>query len=137
VTLPALVLPVGIEWYAVALTDVREVVAGPLATPAPTAPGSVLGLFNLRGEIVPLFDTAEVLGVGRVREPPFAVVVETGLGPAGLAASGLPESADLAEPLGPAETPGTVATYPYGDGVVTLLDVEVLLAPARLRSPGG
>ena len=30
-TLPALVLPVGIEWYAVALTDVREVVAGPLA----------------------------------------------------------------------------------------------------------
>ena len=41
-------------------------------------------LFNLRGEIVPLFDTAALLGLGTLIDAPFAVVVETAAGPAGL-----------------------------------------------------
>ena len=49
--------PSGSDW-------VREVVASPEVALLVTAPPFVLGLFNLRGQIVPLFDTAALLGVG-------------------------------------------------------------------------
>ena len=57
-------LPVGDELYAVPMESVREVVADPPITTLATAPPLVFGLFNLRGQIVPLFDTA-ALSTGR------------------------------------------------------------------------
>ena len=44
----------------------------------------ILGLFNLRGEIVPLLDTAVLLGIGRTESVVFAVVLHTHQGPVGL-----------------------------------------------------
>ena len=49
---------------------VREVVAAPTLTRLVTAPSIVLGLFNLRGEIVALLDTAALLGSARSVRPP-------------------------------------------------------------------
>jgi len=82
-------MPVGSEWYLVDMRWLQEVVAEPTISELPTAPGSILGLFNLRGEIVPLFDTGVLLGLAPTASAPFALVVETDLGPAGLAATGV------------------------------------------------
>jgi len=59
----AVLLPVGADLYAVPMGWVREVVAVPPPTRLVTAPPLVLGLFNLRGQIVPLLDTAALLGL--------------------------------------------------------------------------
>jgi purine-binding chemotaxis protein CheW len=128
----ALLLPVGSEWYGVEATAVREVVAAPLVVPLPTAPPSVLGVLNLRGEIVPLFDTAALLGVGAFSDHPFVAVVETALGPAGLNATAVPEAAMLAEQASAAELPGAVGVYAHYGRLVVVVDPEVILAPARV-----
>lgn len=130
--------PVASEWYAVDFDWVREVVAEPTVTPIPTAPASVLGLFNLRGEMVPIFDTGQILAVGPVAASPYVVVVDTSAGLAGLAATGLPVAVRLGDSLGPAEGPASVGIFPMEDGsVATLLDVETLVAPGRVGSGAG
>ena len=60
----ALLLPVEGDLYALPMDWAREVVAAPPLTRLVTAPPIVLGLFNLRGQIVPLLDTAALLGMG-------------------------------------------------------------------------
>jgi len=56
---------VGSEQYALAVEHVNEVVDLGELTPVPGAPDSVLGLRNVNGEIVPVFDLARVLGIER------------------------------------------------------------------------
>lgn len=127
----ALVFGLGDELFAVDTAVAREVVAAPTISSLPTAPDSVIGLFNLRGEIVPVFDTAALLGLAGVGPPTFVVVIETELGPAGLATTALGETAVLGEAVGEADAPGAVAAYAHDRRVVVLLDVVALLAPAR------
>jgi len=136
VSLLALLVPVGADWYALDMASVREVVAFPLLTRVPTAPAALLGLFNLRGEIVPLFDTAALLDAGRMAGvASFAVVVLTDLGPAALTATGAPEAAELDQPL-PTETVAGLAAYGIGNRLATLVEVGDLLSPERLGSAG-
>ena len=48
----------GRERFCLPVLDVEEVVEWPLVTKIPLAPGYLLGIFNLRGAIVPLIDIA-------------------------------------------------------------------------------
>jgi len=128
----SLLMPVGHDWYLLDMRWVLEVVADPVVTELPTAPSTVLGLFNMRGEIVPLLDTGVLLGFAPVRSTPFALVVETPMGPAGLAATDVPESVELGPAIGRAETPGTTTSHSFGLRIAALLDLEALLAPARI-----
>ena len=48
----------GRERFCLPVLDVEEVVEWPLVTKVPLAPGYLLGIFNLRGAIVPLIDIA-------------------------------------------------------------------------------
>ncbi len=50
----ALLIPVGSDTYALPLEAVREVVVDPRVTELPTSPAVVRGVFNVRGDIVPL-----------------------------------------------------------------------------------
>ena len=131
----ALVFSVGADLYAIATSSAREVVAAPAITSLPTAPPTIVGLFNLRGEIVPVFDTAGLLGLGQ--GPPdasYVVVVETPLGPAGLAASALGDAVPLGDPVGETDAPGTAGAFDVGRRVVVLLDLAVLLSPATIAA---
>jgi purine-binding chemotaxis protein CheW len=128
----ALLLPVEGDLYALPMEWAREVVAAPAMTRLVTAPTLVLGLFNLRGQIVPLLDTAALLGMGTVATTAFAVVINHPQGPVGLAASGLPQRAVLDSPTGPSELPGTAGLYRLGERVTALLDPAALLTPERL-----
>lgn len=130
-----LVLPVGDERYAIDTARVREVASGPRATPLPGAPSWVLGVINLRGEVVPLLDTVAMLGLGAMPSPGFAVVVELAAGPAALGATGMPEVATLDEALGPSELPGALGRHRVDRDLVVLLDPDALLAAARGDTP--
>ena len=128
----ALLLSVGADRYALELTAIREVVPVPTVTPLPGAPATVLGVINLRGEVVPVLDTAALLGAGRLDRLAFAVVAETQHGPVGLAADGEPSTVILDQPAGAAESPLAAGRFALADGLVALLDVDVLLAPERV-----
>lgn len=128
----ALLLPVGEDSYAVTMTSVQEVIRLGSVTQVPTAPGAVLGLFNLRGQIVALLDTARLLGTGRLPAGSHAVVVETEFGPAGLAVSGLPESITLGDPVGISDVGPGAGLFSVGEHLVTLLDLGLLLAGERI-----
>ena len=130
----ALLLPVGVECFAVPLELVREVVAAPLATPLPTAPATVQGLINLRGEIVPLLDTLALATGPRGEAAGYGVVVESSHGLAALAATGLPEVAELGEPVAVAESSACVSVHSVGERLVSLLDIEALVG--RVRGAG-
>jgi purine-binding chemotaxis protein CheW len=54
---------IGGEQYALAVEHVHEVVDVGELTPVPGTPDSVLGLRNVNGEIVPVFDLAKILGI--------------------------------------------------------------------------
>jgi len=129
----ALLLPVGEDWYALELDAVREVVPRPVVTPVPRAPAGVLGVLNLRGEVVPVLDTARLLGVGHAAAAAHVAVAETARGPAALAADGLPVRVTLGDPAGAAELPAGLARFTVGDGVATLLDAESLVGALEER----
>ena len=128
----ALLIPLAGDWYALELATVREVVPMPEPAPAPGAPAALRGLFNLRGNVLPLLDTGMLLGLapGASR---YAVVAETADGPAALTADGMPRTARLDDPAGPGELPATVARFATDHGdVATLLDLDALVE--RLRA---
>lgn len=123
----ALLLPIAGDLYAVALTDIREVVPAPMVTPVPRAPATVLGVFNLRGEVVPLLDTAAMVGVPGSGRVTHVAITRTDLGLAGLAADGLPRKEQLGAQAGEAEFEHAVGRFAVGGAVATLLDLDGLL----------
>jgi purine-binding chemotaxis protein CheW len=135
--LQTVLLPVGDDLYAVPVNWVREVVVASTLSPLVTAPPNVLGLFNLRGQIVPLFDTAALLGLGAAAPATFALVLQSPHGLFGLAATAIPRRAVLSTFTGPSELPGTAGTYQLERQVVVLLDPDVLLVSKGLVGAGG
>ena len=130
----ALLLPLGDDLYAVPIEVAREVLAATSITALPTAPSSVLGLCNVRGEIIPVFDTASLLGLGPTPSVASVAIIETALGPAGLATSGAGEAVELGDMVGQTDGPGTAGAFAVTSGLAVLIDIEVLLAPARVAS---
>ena len=126
-----LLLPLGDGAWCVPLGSVREVLVAPRTTPLPTAAPTVLGLFNLRGSVLPLFDTAGLLGLSGAPAE-HAAVLQLPAGLAGLAMSGTPRAAGLGRLVGAPEHPAALGTYAVDvagvEDVAVLLDVERLLA---------
>jgi purine-binding chemotaxis protein CheW len=128
----ALLVPVHGDWYAIELVRVREVVPAPALTPLPGAPPALAGVFNLRGDVVPLFDLATLLGLPEGAPADQVAVADAGHGAAGLQVHGRPDHVRLGAGAGPADRPGGVARYTVegDDRVATLIDVDVLLERA-------
>jgi purine-binding chemotaxis protein CheW len=74
----------GRERYAVPIGNVREVADVGEVAPVPGAPAGVLGVRNLRGQVLPVIDLAAVLGVA-AEGPRRLLVAEDGDRRAGLA----------------------------------------------------
>ncbi len=84
----------GAEHYALDLEHVLEVVELGDVTPVPGSGATLLGLRNLRGEILPAFDLSAMLGVAGEGAPRSLVVVADGDRRAGLAVD---EAIDLSQ----------------------------------------
>ena len=130
-----IVLPLGEEHYAFALDSVQQVISAPRVSRLPVVDTSLLGLINVRGEIVPLFDLAVLTGTGKRGASDFAILVVTSQGPAALGVAVMPESADIDEAAasdGPEDEP---RVYPVAGRLVTLLEIEILLVKGRAGLP--
>jgi purine-binding chemotaxis protein CheW len=99
--------------------------------PLPGAPAPVRGVANLRGEVVPVLDSARLLGVADTTFD-HLVVVESERGICALTALGRPRTAALDTPAGPAELGPSTGRFSVGNDVVTYVDLAALLAPGRI-----
>jgi purine-binding chemotaxis protein CheW len=122
-----LVMAVNSAFFAVPMATVHQVLRHPLVTRVPLSPAGLLGVVNVRGEIVPLLDTAVLTGTGALADPPFAVLVSSEKDMVALAAGDLPIAADFEEPVGPGTQPGELGVYSNGGRLVVLVDIEELV----------
>jgi purine-binding chemotaxis protein CheW len=128
-----LVLEVNSAYFALSMDTVHQVMRRPVVTQVPLPPPGLLGIVNVRGEIVPLLDTGVLTGTGSLTEPGFAVLVQGAEEMLAVAAEELPVRADFEEPVGPGTRPGELGLYSHDTHLVMLIDVEAL-ANGRLES---
>jgi chemotaxis signal transduction protein len=122
-----LVIAANAAFFAVPMTTVHQVLRRPLVTLVPLSPVGLIGIVNVRGEIVPLLDTGVLTGTGMLTEPPFAVLVSGERDMVALAVEELPFAADFEEPVGPGTKPGELGVYSNGGRLVVLVDIEELV----------
>lgn len=67
--------------FCVETTTVREIRGWVACTPVPQAPRDVLGVINLRGEVVPIVDLAGRLGMAPSTETERSAIVVAEVGP--------------------------------------------------------
>jgi purine-binding chemotaxis protein CheW len=118
---------VGEEQYAVPVEHAREVLDLGELTPIPGTTANTLGLLNLRGEILPVFDLAEALGIeheGRARR---LLVVEQRERRAGFAVGELLDVGTLGESAHAPDSPYLQAVALIEGELVGVLDVGLLL----------
>lgn len=131
--------------HAVATVHVREIVhPGPL-TPVPGAPPLLVGVVNLRGVLVPVFDLAALLGGAVASEPAsHPLVLVLGNGGPDLAVSvddaldvvSLPIATLAPAATGAASGPGALVLGLAPDRTI-VLDGAALLADPRLFAAEG
>jgi purine-binding chemotaxis protein CheW len=88
----------GGEHYALPVERVLEVGALGEVTPVPGAPPAVIGVRNLRGQIIPVVDLAELLGLDAATERSSVVVADVGGGRTGLAVESVEDVGELPPP---------------------------------------
>jgi purine-binding chemotaxis protein CheW len=65
----------GGQSFSIDITQVREIRRWSAVTPLPHSPSEVLGVMNLRGAVIPIFDLAVHFGLDRTPENPRNVIV--------------------------------------------------------------
>ncbi len=64
-TLQITAFRLGKEEFGIDILYIREIIRMPVITRVPNAPSYVLGIFNMRGKVVPVVDITQRLGVAR------------------------------------------------------------------------
>jgi purine-binding chemotaxis protein CheW len=120
---------VGDESFALPVRQVLEVAdLGPLA-PVPGAPPSVLGVRNLRGQVLPVIDLASVLGTARANDQATRLVIaEEGGRRAGLAIDAVTDVAELPGPMQDTESPFLSGSTLVQNDLVGVVDLEGVFA---------
>src|SRR5258708_5933533 len=70
-----LMFGVNAAFFAVPMETVHQVLRHPVLTTIPLSPTGLLGVVNVRGEIVPLLDTGVLTGTGPLNQAPFAGIL--------------------------------------------------------------
>lgn len=79
--LSLLIFRIAHEWYAVILDDVREIFQEYQVTTIPCVPDFILGVVNVRGEILSVTDPAQLMHIGAIEvgdvvKPPAIVLTD-------------------------------------------------------------
>jgi chemotaxis signal transduction protein len=123
----------GREAYAIPVTHVREVLEIGEITPLPGSGEHVLGLRNLRGQVVPVFDLATLLQTGDRGEPASVCVAELDGSVAGLAVDEVTDVAGVPDEGDPVESPLVERCALLGGRLVGVIDAEELFAELDRR----
>lgn len=139
--LAILLFRIGGEWYAVRVSDVREIFQEYSVTPIPCVPQFILGVINIRGEILSVTDCAAMMGLGSIEMdglvvPPAIVVADEET----VTALVVDEIGDIAEvPESAVEPPISIidraqaefiaGSVHVGESMVGLISLDRVLAP--------
>jgi purine-binding chemotaxis protein CheW len=132
-TAELLLFRVGREGFGVEIRAVDEVVESPRLRVLPDAPATLLGVFTLREQLLPLYAASLVLGQ-EAEAPDLALVMRSGLRRVGLAVDDVEEvvtvsMTDLRDPPPGIGDDDVVAGLVWRDGrIITVLDARALVA---------
>jgi purine-binding chemotaxis protein CheW len=116
------------EQYAFPVAAVREVAELDDVVPVPWAGGAVLGVRNLRGQVLPVLDLAAVLDIPRADRPTKLVVVEGAGGQAGVAVDAIVGVGALPATSEAVESPALEGAALDDGALVATVRVDALLA---------
>jgi chemotaxis signal transduction protein len=109
---------------------VREVAELADLTPVPGSPAEIMGVCNLRGQVVPVMDLATVLGL-RPGEPRRIVVAELDQRRAGLAVDAVIDVGELPEASEQVDSPFMTGAVLIEGVLVGMLDADAVLSSVR------
>ena len=119
-------LRLGKETYALPVEHVLEVAELGEVTPVPGAQRSVLGVRNLRGQILPIVDLASVFGIEGSGRPQRVLVAESGGHRAGFAIDEVSDIEQLPDAVDETESDLLVGAALTNDELVGVVDVRRL-----------
>jgi purine-binding chemotaxis protein CheW len=115
---------VGDENFALPVTQVLEVADLGTVAPVPGAPPSVLGVRNLRGQVLPVIDLSTVLGTSRRDGRADKLVIAEGEGRrAGLAIDQVTDVGELAGPVQETDSPFLSGSTLVAGDLIGILDI--------------
>jgi purine-binding chemotaxis protein CheW len=118
---------IGGEDYALPVEQVVEATDVGDVTPVPGAPREMLGVRNLRGQVLPVVELGLLLGLGEAREAARLVIAEDGDRRAGLVVESIVAVGELPDATHPAAS-ALVAGAALVDGdLVGVLDLAAAL----------
>ena len=115
------------EQYALRVDEVLEVAELGEITPVPGASPSVMGVRNLRGQVVPVLNLARVLDVPESPAPQRIVIAEDSDRKAGLAVDEVIGVEELPEPSEEVASPHVVGAALAEGSLVGVVDVPSIL----------
>jgi len=118
------------ETYGINVMQVQEVLRISEIAPVPGAPSYVLGIINLRGNVVTVIDSRSRLGLSTVEpdDSSRVVIIETSKHVVGILVDSVAEVVDLAaSEIEPAPSVGTGESSQYIQGVASRDGVLVIL----------
>ena len=121
-------LRLGRERYAVPIENVLEVAELGTLSALPGAGPAMLGVRNLRGQVLPVFDLARVLAIAADAVLPRVVVAEHEGWIAGLAVDEVTDVVALAGSAEPAEAESLSGAILEDDQLIGILDIERLFS---------
>lgn len=124
------------EEYALPIASVQSIIRYEEPTPVPNAPDGVEGVFNLRGQVLPLIDLGRRLRGHPIEVTPASriIVADSQLGAVGLGVDAVHEVANIpVDDIKPAPTAALEGdTAEALEGVATIGDrLVILLNPER------
>ncbi|MFN7024853.1 MAG: chemotaxis protein CheW [Pseudorhizobium sp.] len=126
--------------FCVETTKVREIRGWVACTPIPKAPADVLGVINLRGEVVPIVDLARRLGMSPTAESERSAIIVAEVGPTivGLLVDNVSDILTVSEhSIQPVPQMATQIAYRFAEGMITHEGGMIcLLNLARLLEQG-
>lgn len=134
---------VGSECFAVPLLKVREVIGMPEVTAIPQAPNHVVGIINLRGQIITIFDLRSRLNASTKGDQPTVIICEMPFGQMGmivdLVSSVLSAESEQISEVPPGSRAANhdfiTSIYSHEDELILMLDVEKVIGrDARLAT---
>jgi len=137
-TVRVLSFSLGKESYGVHVTEIKEVLRVPRFTRVPNSPDFIVGVMNLRGEIISIVDLKYFLGLGgrEITKESMIVVTDVRGALIGVLVDGIKDALDIEEaaiqpPLGMVKK--EVAEYTKGEvqlggTILTLIDFGKILS---------
>jgi chemotaxis signal transduction protein len=120
----------GGEHYALPVANVREIAQLDQVTPVPGALDAVLGVWNLRGDVMAVLDLATLLGLESSEEPARVLVAEDGELHVGIAVESVLDVRTLPEALEATDSELLSAAVLIERAPVGIVDVPAVLAAA-------